>query len=88
MYMQRTNDMAPVSFMDPSTGIVLAIVMTFTLAAFVSSTMAVFSGQSAARGNFIESIRHQKVIDSFKGKVKVSGKPKISTADLSQTHIK
>jgi hypothetical protein len=52
MYMQRTNDMAPVSFMDPSTGIVLAIVMTFTLAAFVSSTMAVFSGQSAGARQF------------------------------------
>ena len=88
MYMQRTSATSPVSFMAPSTGIDPAIVMSFTLAAFVSSTMAVFSGQSAARGNFIESIRHQKVIDSFKGKVKVSGKPKISTADLSQSHIK
>lgn len=88
MYMQRTNDMAPVSFMDPSTGIVLAVVLIFTLAAFVSATMAVFSGQSAARGNFIENVRQQKVIDSFKIKVTSSGKPSISTSDLSQSHIK
>lgn len=88
MYLQRTNDMAPASFMDPSTGVVVAIVLTFTLAAFVSSTMAVFSGQNAARSTFIESIRHQKVIDSFKSKVKISGKPTISTSDLSQSHIK
>jgi len=88
MYMQRTNDVAPVSFMDPSTGVVLAVVMTFTLAAFISSTMAVFSGQSAATGNFIEGIRHQKVIDSFKSRVKLSGKPAISSSTLGQSHIK
>lgn len=88
MYMRRTNDMAPVSFMDPSTGVVLAVVLVFTLAAFVASTMAVFSGQSAATGSFIEGIRHQKVIDSFKSRVRLSGKPALSSNTLGQSHIK